>query len=71
MRSLTGEPTPTGDVAGGPVGEDETLVWEAGGRDGVRDGDGRRQLDEGDVVAAAQRKHRVGVTLGGPETVQR
>lgn len=35
------------------MGEDETLLWEAGRCDGVGEADGRRQLDQGDVVAVA------------------
>lgn len=53
LWSLTGESTPAGDVAGGSVGEDETLLWEAGGCDDVREADGRRQFDQGDVIAVA------------------
>lgn len=37
------------------MGEDQTLLWEAGGCDGGGEADGRRQLDQGDVVAAAYR----------------
>lgn len=55
LWALTGEATPSGDVAGGAVGEDQTLLWEAGGCDGGGEADGRRQLDQGDVVAAAYR----------------
>lgn len=50
---LTGESTPAGDVAGGPMGEDETLLWEAGGCDSVGEADRRRQFDQGNVVAVA------------------
>lgn len=35
--SLTGETTPTRDIAGGSMGEDDTLIREAGGRDSVRE----------------------------------
>lgn len=52
MCSLTGESTPAGDVAGGAVGKDDAPVWDAGGRDCVREGDGGRQLDQGNVVTA-------------------
>lgn len=44
------------------MGEAETLIREAGGRDGVRDVDRRGQSDQGDVVAVAQREHKAGVT---------
>lgn len=46
LLSLTGESTPASDVAGGSVGEDETLLGEAGGCDGVGEADWRRQLDQ-------------------------
>lgn len=52
MRSLTGESTPAADVTGSAVGQDDTPVREAGGHDGVREGDGVRQLDQGNVVPA-------------------
>lgn len=48
--SLTGEPSPAGDVAGGGVGQDQAGRREAGGADGGGEGDGRGQFDEGDVV---------------------
>lgn len=47
---LTGESTPAGDVAGSTVGQDDAPLWEAGGHDGVREGDRWRQLDQGNVV---------------------
>lgn len=52
VSSLTGEPTPAGDVAGSAVGQHDTLVREAGGRDCVREGNRGRQLDQGNVVPA-------------------
>lgn len=52
IYSLTGESTPAGDIAGSTVGQDDVPVWEAGGRDCVREGDGGWELDQGDVVAA-------------------
>lgn len=39
MCSLTGESSPAGDVAERPVGQGEAPLWEAGGHDGVREGD--------------------------------
>ena len=34
------------------MGQDDTLVWEASWHDCVREGDGGRQLDQGNVVTA-------------------
>ena len=54
---LTGESTPAADVAGSAVGQDHAPGREAGGHDGVREGDGGRQLDKGDVVTAKGKQH--------------
>lgn len=56
-RSLTGESTPAGDVAGSPVGEDDAPVWHAGGHQRVGEGDGGGQLDQRDVVTAKEETH--------------
>lgn len=58
-RGLTVEATPAGDVAGLVVWKDEVSSRETSSHDGIREGDGRLQLDQGDVVAAED----TGVTL--------
>ena len=52
VYTLTRESTPAGDIAGCTVGQHDAPVWEAGGHDGVREGDGGRQFDQGNVVTA-------------------
>lgn len=49
---LTIEATPAGDIAGLVVWKDEVSSRKTSSHDGVREGDGRLQLDQGDVVAA-------------------
>jgi len=47
---LTGKSPPAGDVAGSAVRQDGAGGRQAGGHDGVREGDGGGELDQGDVV---------------------
>ena len=51
QKKPTPEASPASDVARCIVGQDGTRVRKTGGNDGVREGDGRGQLDQGDVVA--------------------
>lgn len=50
VRPLTGDATPSSDKAGLIVGEDKVVRRETSGLDGVREGDRRLQLDQGNVV---------------------
>lgn len=54
LRALTVDATPSGDVAGLVVGEEEAGNRETCSHDGVREGDGRLQLDQGDVIAGKE-----------------
>lgn len=47
---LTVESTPACDIAALPMRKSEALLREAGGHDGVREGDGWGQFDQGDVI---------------------
>lgn len=40
------------------MGQDVSIGRQAGGHDGVREGDGGLQLDQGDVVAAGNKRFR-------------
>lgn len=54
VKRLTIEVTPAGDVARFVVWKDEVGGRETGSPDGVREGDGRLQLDQGNVVPAEE-----------------
>ena len=56
---LTGDASPAGDVAGLVVGQQEAGLRKTGGHDGVREGDGGLQLDQGDVVAGEGKQNYV------------
>lgn len=62
---LTVEATPAGDVAGLVVWKDEVSSRETSSHDGVGEGDGRLQLDQGDVVAAEDTGVTLSLGLGG------
>lgn len=48
--ALTVEATPSSDVAGRVMGEDEASSRETSSHDGVREGDRGHQLDQGNVI---------------------
>lgn len=48
--ALTIEATPSSDVAGLVVGEDESSSGQTSSRDGVREDDRGLQLDQGNVI---------------------
>lgn len=50
---LTPETTPASHVAGRVVGQDVSRGGKTGSLDGIREGDGVRQLDQGNVVTRA------------------
>lgn len=55
ISKLTPETSPAGDVAGSIVIQDQTRVGKTGSRDGVREGDRSRQLDQSNVVTGEGR----------------
>lgn len=50
---LTPETAPASYVAGSVVGQDISRGGKTGSLDGIREGDGVRQLDQGNVVTRA------------------
>ena len=51
---LTGESSPAADVAGSAMRQVHAGVRQAGGHDGVGEGDGGGQLDQGDVITVRE-----------------
>lgn len=52
--ALTIDATPSGDVAGLVVREDEASSRDTSSHNGVREGDGGLQLDQGNVITAEE-----------------
>lgn len=50
LYTLTVEATPSSDVAGLIVGQNETRLRNTSSHDGVSEGDRRLQFDQGDVI---------------------
>lgn len=55
---LTGKSAPAADVAGSVARQDEAGVRQAGGHDGVGEGDGGGQLDQGNVITVRDTKRK-------------
>lgn len=53
-RALTEQATPSSDVAGFIIGEHKSGLGKTRSRDGVREVNGRLELDQGDVITGQE-----------------